>query len=419
MPAPVRARLATVASLGACACFSPTYGTGLTCGPGQECPPDQTCNLAIRRCVAEGTNLTPSPPVLSFSVDQITWNAVPNALRYSLSRSATPGGPYTSLDAALQVTSYLDNQFVDDGTYYYVATVTDANGTSGLSNELAVGQQHTLCASSLGPARVVTFPMFQNGDGSPLFNINGPTAAFGDPYGLAVDFVHDELWVASYAPDQIDVFPRMATGDVPHLRTIRGPSTMLSNSYDVLVDTVHDEVFVTSNSGATVNVYPRTADGDVAPIRQIHASAMISPYALALDLVHDELLVADYTGGNYLVFPRTADGTDVTPLRNVPATAPVGIAVDTVHDEIFVASYNTGVYVFDRLADGPSATSTRSLTTPAYSVRYDALHDTLIVGQSDGIYTFLRTATGSDGAQRQIKGSNTLFGAAYYPTVCY
>jgi DNA-binding beta-propeller fold protein YncE len=234
-----------------------------------------------------------------------------------------------------------------------------------------------------------------------------------------VDFVNDEIWIANYATDHIDVYPRITNwGDMKPARSITDTSGKLLNAYDVAVDPVRNEVYVSSNGTATINVYPRLANGNTPPIRQIQSSVMTSPYGIALDLVNDEILVADYTGGNYLVFNRGDFGTNVTAKRNVTIGSPTGIAIDTIHNEIFVASYNSAVTSFDRLADGPAA-NIRQLSKPVSSVVYDALHDVIIVAQTDGIYTYNRTASASDGAERQIVGAATGFGAAYYPVICY
>ncbi len=50
----------------------------------------------------------------------LTWNAVPDAVSYSVERSTVPGGPYTQIASDLTETSYLDKSTSPNTTYYYV-----------------------------------------------------------------------------------------------------------------------------------------------------------------------------------------------------------------------------------------------------------------------------------------------------------
>ncbi len=48
---------------------------------------------------------------------------------YTVYRSTTAGGPYSSLNVELATTSqYLDTDLVNDTTYYYLVTATDSTG---------------------------------------------------------------------------------------------------------------------------------------------------------------------------------------------------------------------------------------------------------------------------------------------------
>jgi hypothetical protein len=50
----------------------------------------------------------------------LTWNAVPGAVSYSVERSMTPGGPYTPIVSDLTETSYADKSVTANTTYYYI-----------------------------------------------------------------------------------------------------------------------------------------------------------------------------------------------------------------------------------------------------------------------------------------------------------
>jgi hypothetical protein len=401
-------------ALAAAACFSPTYGTDVTCGPSNECPPQQTCDLVQRLCVPDDSNLIPHAPTLMLLGDRITWSAAVSPIAYTLSRSSTSGGPYTPITTTT-ATSYLDNQFVDDGTYYYVVTVTDANGTSAPSGELSVDQRHLVCVTST--PRVATFYSQVDGDQSTVRAIMGPDTMMTNPYSIDVDFVHDEVVVSNYATDLITVWPRTADGDaVP--RTIVGPDTGLSNAYGVAVDPIHDEIFVV-NYPASVTVYNRTDTGDAHWKRNLTGptTGLTSAYHIALDLANDEIYIANYTGGNYLVFDRTADG-DTMWKRNVPAPSPTGIAYDPVHGEVYVADYTTAISVFPRLANG-ATTASRTISIAAYGVAYDPVREEVLVTRSGGVSIFPRTAMDPAPTPRVIAGPSTGFGSAWYAAICY
>jgi hypothetical protein len=68
----------------------------------------------------------------------LSWDAVVGAFGYSLSRSATAGGPYTLVDDNLTATEYIDTGAVSGQTNYYkVASFTDC-GDSPESDAVAV-----------------------------------------------------------------------------------------------------------------------------------------------------------------------------------------------------------------------------------------------------------------------------------------
>lgn len=67
----------------------------------------------------------------------LTWNAVPNAMGYTISRSTVSGGPYNYLGSTFG-TSFADSYVLDGTTYYYVAQYTDLSGVlSPDSNEVS------------------------------------------------------------------------------------------------------------------------------------------------------------------------------------------------------------------------------------------------------------------------------------------
>ena len=69
--------------------------------------------------------------------------------------------------------------------------------------------------------------------------------------------MHDEIVVTDRTPGAaaIHFLPLLASGSTVPIRSISGPATGLTDPLSVAVDPVHDEVFVTS--------------GDTAPLRSI------------------------------------------------------------------------------------------------------------------------------------------------------
>jgi hypothetical protein len=173
------------------------------------------------------------------------------------------------------------------------------------------------------------------------------------------------------------------------------------------------------------------ADGDVPPSRVLRGpqTTILGPLGLALDLIHDELVVVSYktsNGGSISIFSRTASG-DVPPLRTIqgPLTGfnrPQSVAIDFARDELiltnsfFDSPASLGeILFFPRLASGNTAPS-RTITGPNTSLCnpiglfFDALHDTVVVSNSDAsgaacgrsVATFAATAVGNAVPVRKI-----------------
>jgi unsaturated chondroitin disaccharide hydrolase len=81
------------------------------------------------------TGLTATP--LSATQINLTWDALSGAVRYSVKRSTTPGGPYTMIapPPVLTVHSYSDKSVSANTTYYYVVSALDVAGEGPDSTE--------------------------------------------------------------------------------------------------------------------------------------------------------------------------------------------------------------------------------------------------------------------------------------------
>ncbi|HEX7794997.1 MAG TPA: CARDB domain-containing protein, partial [Vicinamibacterales bacterium] len=71
----------------------------------------------------------------------LSWSAALGATRYNVKRSLTPGGPYTSINAAVQGPAYTDTNVTNGTAYYYVVSASNFDGESGDSNEASATPQ--------------------------------------------------------------------------------------------------------------------------------------------------------------------------------------------------------------------------------------------------------------------------------------
>lgn len=69
---------------------------------------------------------------------QLQWTAAEGASTYTVKRSMTEGGPYETVASGITDVSYIDEDLVNDTTYYYVVTAVGSTGKSGSSNEVTV-----------------------------------------------------------------------------------------------------------------------------------------------------------------------------------------------------------------------------------------------------------------------------------------
>ncbi len=99
-----------------------------------------------------------NPAVSSFSPGQInlTWNAQSGAIRYSVKRSTTSGGPYVTISPPpiLTANSFADTSVAANATYYYVVSAISVAGESANSAEVqaSLTTQALLLTTAVSPA---------------------------------------------------------------------------------------------------------------------------------------------------------------------------------------------------------------------------------------------------------------------------
>ncbi|MEK3913483.1 fibronectin type III domain-containing protein [Paenibacillus sp. FSL H7-0331] len=87
---------------------------------------------------------------------ELSWGTVTGATGYSLKRSTTAGGPYSTVASNVYVSPYSDTSVTNGTTYYYVVTALNAFGESVISNEAS--------ATPMGSKRVILTTTMTNGD---------------------------------------------------------------------------------------------------------------------------------------------------------------------------------------------------------------------------------------------------------------
>jgi DNA-binding beta-propeller fold protein YncE len=272
-----------------------------------------------------------------------------------------------------------------------------------------------------------------NGDVAPVRVLGGSATGLVTPDSVAVDLVHNELFVANAGASSVTVYDRAASGNTPPLRTIQGPATGLGNPEKLALDLANGEVFVANanppSNNYSVTVYSRTANGNVAPLRILQgpATGLSLPYGFVVDTVHNELFVVNF-GGSVTVFSRTASGNSA-PLRTIQGAAtglngPRGVALDLLRDELFVVDgIDAGsIKVFSRSASG-NVPPLRSISGPATGLApimndlaLDLAANELLMpylplaGGTGSIIVHSRTASGNAAPLRKIEGAATSLG---------
>lgn len=152
-------------------------------------------------------------------------------------------------------------------------------------------------------------------------------------HAIAYDEIHDEIYVTQQFGQGILVFRGGATGEEPPIRVINGSKTQLIAPDRLAVNPVHDEIYVPE--GVKLLVFSRTANGNVAPIRVIMGpdTGIGATRAVTVDPQRNLLIAATQAwgtdeenrarGSELRIFPRTANG-NVKPLRVITGLRGMG-----------------------------------------------------------------------------------------------
>lgn len=266
------------------------------------------------------------------------------------------------------------------------------------------------------------------GNVAPVRVLTGNATGLAGPFGIAVDTVHNELFVSNASTaGSVTVYPRLALGNTPPTRTITGPATGLAVPGGLALDLVNNEIFVANRGSAkqTVTVYSRTDSGNVAPSRTIGGSntGFTNPEGVSLDLTNNELYVVNAVPDAVEVFDRTASG-NVAPKRVLsgPSTGlngPRFAVPDATHNELFVSNQDgNSVTVYTRTASGNAApmrtiAGANTMMSDPRGLFVNLVNDELVVANSlvGSLVTFARGADGNATPLRAISGDATFLAA--------
>ena len=107
-----------------------------------------SAGIGISLVSGGGAAIVPSAPVnVSNAVNDqqavLNWESVTTATSYTIKRSTTSGGPYTTVGTSTTPT-FTDSGLTDGTTYYYVITASNSAGESAASPQFAVIPTHNV-----------------------------------------------------------------------------------------------------------------------------------------------------------------------------------------------------------------------------------------------------------------------------------
>jgi len=182
-----------------------------------------------------------------------------------------------------------------------------------------------------------------NGNAKAIRVIEGQSTLIArTTHDMALDTIHDEIVAPNSFAEAILFFRGGASGAEKPIRVIQGPDTLLNNPDNVALDAVHNELFVASREGA-IFVYPREANGNVAPIRILQGpkTAIKQANRVAIDPENDLMFVTTRFG-SVLTFPRAAQG-DTAPIAVISGPKTL---LNSEHIPYRVTAYPEGKKIF-------------------------------------------------------------------------
>ena len=200
---------------------------------------------------------------------------------------------------------------------------------------------------------IVTFRGDADGNAAPLRVIQGPKSRIGYIQRLALDAVHNEIFVP--LGDTVLVFPADGNGDVPPIRELSGPDVGFGGSRqgggtgNLMVDPVNNVLVV--SVGGRLLIHNRTAEGNAKPLRAIGGpkSGMMGPtgpFAVyppkGWIILGQDGDAGRTQGSGYIAVWNINDNGDVPPKWKIggpggPFLEPRGVTLNPKHKEIIAS----------------------------------------------------------------------------------
>lgn len=164
--------------------------------------------------------------------------------------------------------------------------------------------------------QIAVFARLAEGGKPPVRRIEGQQTLLGRAsHAIVYNEIHDEIVVPQGFAQAILTFRGAARGEEGPIRVIHGNRTQLRDPDPLAVDPVHNEIFVPEDN--RILVFPREANGNVAPIRVLRGADDLQFEFPGVLPAHNLLVVSAKAGqgqNQLLIFDRLAQG-NAQPLR--------------------------------------------------------------------------------------------------------
>lgn len=410
--------------------------------------PDQSATLVFQLAVSDGVRtrtdsvtitVTHQPPAADAGDDQTV--LVGAAVTLDGSASSDPEGADLTFawsqdsgdDVTLTGADTAAPTFTapnDPGTLVFTLTVSDGDKTATGQITITVQPQTTLFVSNAVGDNVVVIRHASTADGNvgPDANLEGPSTALDQPWGVAVSssgvlLVANRATPSITAYDDADANPP-AYGNTAPDRTAEGAATLLATPVAMAIDAAAD-VLLVADAGATDTILifesASSLDGDAAPDRFIRSTDLDEPIAIATG-ASSQVYVANAGANNIVVFTSDQNGDTVPASRtltlNGDAFADLQGLFVSADDHLFVAQGAGGGNVVHMFADAatlgddidPAATLTVTGATNITAIAVDSNGTGYIADQgANAIYVFdsILSRNGTFEPDRTISGANT------------
>jgi hypothetical protein len=351
---------------------------------------DDLCNLQTAKYSA-ALNLTgyapavpPAPSLSAVTASQsvtLNWPPVTGAANYTVERSTTSGGPYTTLGTACTPT-YLDTAVSNGTTYYYVVAAVNAVGQQTLSSQLSATPSGTLQAPG-APGSLTA----SAGNGQVLLSWNAPTTG-----GAVTNYQVWDSTGGSYS---------------------EANSAVTSTSYTVsgLTNGTQYSFYVTASNSAGTSGDSNTATATPTASQQSQTISFTQPITPVAYGVSPITLLATATSGLAVTFsvssgPGTISGNALT----VTGVGTIVVAANQAGN----SSYSAAPQVARSIVVNQASQSI-DFTTPTSPVTYPISPITLQTTATSGLAVTFSVVSGQgtvSGSTLTVTGTGTIVVAA-------